>query len=175
MLYQANMAKKKDKNKGPRSCGECTACCQGWLKAQIYEHEMKPGQPCPHATDKGCGIYETRPELCRNFRCGWLIDSQHFPDWMRPDNSKVIVRFSAAEGVKYFNAFPVGATVPKRAENFLTKLSGDSSIPLVISRREKNEDGSFQPTLGVTGSIPRGMEYTKDIIMQSLKDCDTLR
>jgi hypothetical protein len=27
---------------------------------------------CRHLTAKGCGIYEKRPQVCRDFRCDWL-------------------------------------------------------------------------------------------------------
>lgn len=28
--------------------------------------------PCKHLTPGGCGIYEKRPQVCREFRCHWL-------------------------------------------------------------------------------------------------------
>ena len=47
---------------------------------------------CEHALPgKGCGVYETRWEVCRTFKCSWLRDD-NFPDAWRPDKSGFIVR-----------------------------------------------------------------------------------
>lgn len=32
----------------------------GFLHVELY-------YPCPHITEKGCDIYENRPEVCRNY------------------------------------------------------------------------------------------------------------
>lgn len=74
-----------------RVCGECKACCQGWLSANILGHEMKPGTPCHFITDNGCSIYESRPAVpCRTFVCGWLRPDSPFPDGFRPDQLGII-------------------------------------------------------------------------------------
>ncbi len=60
----------------PRQCGECTACCDGWVAG---------GDHC-------CSIYERRPQHpCRDFVCGWLQDASPFPDDWRPDKLGVMV------------------------------------------------------------------------------------
>jgi hypothetical protein len=76
-----------------RSCGTCTACCDGWLKATIRGHEMKPGTPC-HFRGKGCcTIYDERPaDPCRGFVCGWLAPGSPFPDTFRPDKLGIIIK-----------------------------------------------------------------------------------
>ena len=74
---------------GERSCGGCTACCEGGL----WDKSMKlsPGHACQHISAAGCGIYETRPEKpCRTFKCAWLTEVDKFPDHMRPDISGAI-------------------------------------------------------------------------------------
>ena len=75
-----------------RQCGECTACCDGWVVGVVEGHEMKPGQPCFFRGDHACSIYERRPQHpCRDFTCGWLQPSSPFPaDW-RPDQLGVMV------------------------------------------------------------------------------------
>src|SRR5439155_10475649 len=56
-----------------RRCGECTACCDGWLKINVYGVEVYPGHPCPHSSGHHCLIYERRPlDPCQRFFCGWL-------------------------------------------------------------------------------------------------------
>lgn len=84
----------------PRSCGECTACCEGWAEGEIRGHRMHPGQPCHflRAADQRssdaspCAIYDDRPESpCRKFVCGWLAAASPFPDAFRPDRVGVII------------------------------------------------------------------------------------
>jgi hypothetical protein len=75
-----------------RQCGECTACCDGWVVGVIEGHEMKPGQPCHFRGEHTCTIYERRPKHpCRNFVCGWLQPNSPFPEDFRPDRLGVMV------------------------------------------------------------------------------------
>ena len=50
--------------------------------AGIYCQHCIPG--------KGCGIYETRFEICRGFLCGWRQVPQLGDDW-RPDHSGILM------------------------------------------------------------------------------------
>ncbi len=46
---------------------------------------------CRHcAQNKGCGIYETRPQVCRAFLCGYLTDATLNEDW-KPVRSKFVI------------------------------------------------------------------------------------
>jgi SEC-C motif-containing protein len=75
-----------------RRCGECTACCDGWVAGTIRGHEMRPGVRCHFVGEGRCTIYEERPvSPCRNFVCGWLAPDSPFPDDFRPDKLGVIV------------------------------------------------------------------------------------
>ncbi len=67
-----------------RGCGECNACC-GFF--EIGELAKPGGTLCPHwKTPGGCGIYGTRPQVCRDFYCYWL-QSEALGDAWRPDRS----------------------------------------------------------------------------------------
>ncbi len=66
-----------------RACGPCTLCC-----------ELPPIQPlnkpantlCRHAVrNGGCGIYETRPAVCRAFYCYWTQIPELGGEEWRPD------------------------------------------------------------------------------------------
>jgi hypothetical protein len=78
-----------------RACGECTACCDGWVKGTIEGHDMFPGQPCHFrgaGEGGGCTIYDRRPQYpCRDFVCGWLAPGSPFPESFRPDRLGVMV------------------------------------------------------------------------------------
>ncbi|MBO6658789.1 MAG: hypothetical protein JJ934_17990 [Pseudomonadales bacterium] len=106
-----------------RSCGDCTACCDGWLKAEINGKKIHPGIGCEHA-DRGCGIYETRPvSPCRNFKCQWLLDP-NMPEWMKPSRSKVILKGKQiwerpSADVPAIVASSVGPKIPGKTKNWL--------------------------------------------------------
>ena len=75
-----------------RQCGECTACCDGWVTGVIEGHEMYPGTPCYFRGDQCCTIYERRPKYpCRDFLCGWLQPGSPFPEEFRPDRLGVMM------------------------------------------------------------------------------------
>lgn len=71
------------------SCGDCTACCT--LMA-VVELDKPRCVSCKHL-DKGCGIYATRPQSCREFECIWLQTQKTSAPWpkrLRPDRCGVM-------------------------------------------------------------------------------------
>lgn len=81
----------------PLGCGECRFCC----KAMVVD-DLEPAKPaetwCVHIRKDGpgCGIYETRPASCRQFKCLWLESQERTPEYrlpleMRPDKSRVML------------------------------------------------------------------------------------
>jgi len=65
-------------------------CCK-----LVAVHELqKPAQSwCRHCTiGAGCQIYDTRPDDCRTFYCGWLLDPGMTDAW-QPSRSKMVVKF----------------------------------------------------------------------------------
>ena len=73
-----------------RDCGGCTSCCKD-LTIDSPEWKKAPGLLCVHCVEgKGCGIYETRPPVCRVWHCGWLQMPQLDDSW-RPDRSEIII------------------------------------------------------------------------------------
>jgi hypothetical protein len=84
-----------------RSCGECTACCEGHLAGNVYGHVFKPGTPCFFLLPAdGCGIYPTRPASCRKYKCAWLQGL--LPDWLKPTKSGVLVSVEVDHQKKQF-------------------------------------------------------------------------
>lgn len=76
----------------PRPCGECSLCCDGWLKTRVLGHEIDVGKPCPYSSGHHCTIHAKRPEdPCRKFFCGWAERGSPLPAWMQPNRSGVIV------------------------------------------------------------------------------------
>ena len=70
-----------------RNCDDCTMCC----KLGAIEELNKPdGEWCPDCIPgKGCGVYETRPQICRGFHCFFLL-SDLSEEW-RPSHCKFMV------------------------------------------------------------------------------------
>ena len=65
-----------------RACGPCQLCC----KVMAVEAVAKPlSQWCPRIGPKqrGCSVYDQRPEECRRYNCLWLQGLG--PDEHRPD------------------------------------------------------------------------------------------
>jgi len=83
-----------------RECGDCTVCCTvpAIDDALIQKKSATTCRHCAPSGGGGCGIYETRPQVCRNFHCAWRhlsdMDDRWRPDksgvfglWERPDNN----------------------------------------------------------------------------------------
>lgn len=71
-----------------RECGSCSLCCKlmevPWL-------DKPAGNWCRHVQmGHGCSIYETRPEHCRGFRCGYLYWPQAGEHWF-PARCKMMI------------------------------------------------------------------------------------
>lgn len=101
-----------------RECGECTACCEGWLQGEAYGHKFYKGTPC-YFLQKSCTIYDNRPEdPCKNYKCTWLGDTI-LPMWMRPDMSGVIVTRREFRESFYFIISNTKKDLNSRVLNFL--------------------------------------------------------
>jgi len=71
-----------------RDCGGCTVCCV-WPTINKPEIQKQSGAACRHCTQAGCGIYETRPPVCRSYYCAWRTVDIFGEAW-RPDRSGVL-------------------------------------------------------------------------------------
>jgi len=112
-----------------RACGDCTACCEGWLTGEAHGHTFQPGRPCFYLQD-GCGIYETRPENpCQTYKCVWLKEDT-LPLWMRPDKSKAIVTEREVEGIKYWDVSECGETISADMLSWLIMYTIDNQTNL---------------------------------------------
>jgi len=108
--------------------------------------DVYPGSPCPHSTGDGCDAYDKRPaDPCDHFYCGWIIDNSPLPEWMKPDNAKVIVIFDKLvwNGYPVDLAVPLGKRIPPRAIKWLQAFSQEHSRPLVYAE-QIIENGHFQ-------------------------------
>jgi hypothetical protein len=72
-----------------KSCGSCSLCCKLFdvppidnKPAGVWCKNCKPG--------KGCGIWDSRPEFCKDYFCHWHFDASLGPEW-RPDVAKFLI------------------------------------------------------------------------------------
>ena len=112
-----------------RECGTCSECCQGWLTGEIYEYQMSPNNPC-HFCDQnsstgGCQIYEHRPEMCSSYKCVWLAQPVAFPEWMKPEKSKVLISHrileveDSKEEIQYWQVRECGSQIDSTVLNWI--------------------------------------------------------
>lgn len=80
-----------------KSCGSCTMCC----KVLVIEHfDKDAGVLCTYCANKtGCTIYETRPSICREYECDWMMERSLGPQ-LRPDKVGTILQ-EDSEGDEY--------------------------------------------------------------------------
>ena len=140
----------------PRACQPCTACCDGWLQIRIDEVPVFPGRPCPHSTGQGCDDYEHRPvDPCVEFICGWRQEGSPLPEWMKPENAKVIVLLDQGDwhGLPLDVAVPVGRRIPPRALNFLRQFAETRRRVLLYSEQIV-ENGAYTMRQSVSAYGP---------------------
>lgn len=126
------------KNAIVRQCQPCTACCDGWVQMNIRGAAVYPGCACPHSTGKGCNDYANRPvDPCDNFNCGWIVPQSPLPDWMKPNDAKVMVLFNKLQwrGLPVDVAVPVGKRIPPRALNWLKQFAEQHGRPLIYTEQ----------------------------------------
>lgn len=99
-----------------RSCEGCTVCCKLPEAASV----KKPAQTwCSHcAIGEGCRIYDQRPDECRTFFCGWVLD-EGLDDAWRPERSRMLVKFEPGRIVIHVDKDRKGAW---RREPFLSQI-----------------------------------------------------
>lgn len=74
-----------------RECGACTVCCSELTIESEILHKVQ-GVLCVHCTpEAGCGIYHSRPDVCRDWYCQWRRYAWLDESW-RPDRSGLLLR-----------------------------------------------------------------------------------
>lgn len=118
-----------------RTCQSCTACCEGHLQLSKNLTSGSEHESCVHCTQAGCNIYANRPqEPCRTFECLWLTANSPLPDWMRPDESRVIVTINRFK----WNHHPVvvglqlDPDIPDRTLRYLREWTRLAQLPLTL-------------------------------------------
>jgi hypothetical protein len=138
-----------------RECGKCTVCC----KVPAIDHpdlQKLPGVTCPNCKVGGCRIYETRPDPCRKFYCGWRYLPGLGNEW-RPDKLGILIRFEQAPPGYASTAF-----------QFLVFGGGDVVRPIFIDYMMQMMARGFAVFLAVRG--PEGFSDAKLLLNEHLAE-----
>lgn len=97
-----------------RECGTCHVCCIAF-RIDDAKLQKRAGAECVNLVKgRGCGIYATRPDTCRNWLCGWRLFAE-LDDTLRPDRSGVVLIPEFEERPGYGQpGFKVQVTTPDR-------------------------------------------------------------
>lgn len=136
-----------------RSCGDCAACCEGWLHDESLD--MNAGKACKHCTGNGCGIYDSRPEVpCRTFRCAWLKRETDFDDDMRPDRcGAILIDDRAFKQWEVIRVIPVGVAVPDATLQRVMTFAAQNNFSVTwTERRTDYVDYPDDVRVGTAGS-----------------------
>jgi hypothetical protein len=141
----ARVAAKLPKRETQRKCGLCSACC---TLLRVDELEKPAGVPCPKLRRGGkCGIYETRPGICRGYMCAWLTGFAPRED--RPDRVGYVASFAYDEE----NGFPVVVLVlglyadPMRLVQAAAWWAGDQQTAVQVQFSPELPDEETSPIL----------------------------
>jgi len=117
-----------------RNCNGCTMCCQGWLWGEAHGKQFWSGRPCHFVAEKGCTIYENRPEVpCVSFRCSWLDEPNIFPEWTKPNLSKILAtKQKTKNGISFYKIIECGEKIDSTVLNYLILYSLQNSVNMNI-------------------------------------------
>lgn len=142
-----------------RTCGSCRVCCR---LPDIPELNKPRDTWCEHAVldraKPGCGRYETRPEVCRSFECGWLSGLGETQD--RPDKLGVMwqptVRADGTRVMGFVEVWP-GALLKARVQRYLQLWSRTNPDRVFTRRAEEERFQAVQVTVNraSVGGRPR--------------------
>jgi hypothetical protein len=140
-----------------RSCGACTACCDGWLRITIDGQPVYPGRPCPHSTGSSCRIYAERPvDPCRRFSCEWLSGGD-LPEAFSPDRAGFIVLGSGWRGLKVRVLVSAGRDPDEHALEWFRSEAVRRGRPFIFQRGgEWRAFGPPEFQAEVTARVARG-------------------
>ena len=118
-----------------RQCGDCQACCE---ILEINVLNKPQWKKCVNQCEKGCAIYEDRPQPCRDWSCMWLRGYIPGDERRRPDKLGVMfdLQYQIWEkfGVQLLTAYEVWDGAFQQAGYFLNKLA--EKYPIMLIKRD---------------------------------------
>jgi hypothetical protein len=84
-----------------RECGQCSLCCK---LLKVVELDKPENVWCKHCRPGhgGCSIHPTRPQICRDYYCGWMLSKTVGDEWY-PLRSHMVLSLVKINGVQTVN------------------------------------------------------------------------
>ena len=124
-------------------CGDCRACCVHLPIAagEVCDNAKPAGVDCPHLADKGCGIYQQRPESCRRFRCVWHMEPS-WPQTWRPERSGLLcLREEIDDGLSAALVYEIerDAIARPTTKSILAKLQESTAVVALVNLQRQRQ------------------------------------
>lgn len=117
-----------------RQCGSCTLCCtlHGVNEGMPDGKPKPPNTRCQYLGDRGCSIYETRPQECRDYTCLWI--EGHGDKLIRPNRTGVMFETQDVDGEQWIVARTVkrGKETGRRVRQFIEALKRAATHRIVF-------------------------------------------
>lgn len=139
-----------------RECGTCTLCCKVY---DVPAVGATAGNWCPNCSaGRGCKIYQSRPQQCRDFLCLWMTQDFLGPDW-KPEKARFVLTMDAVTRWLFVQADP-GAAQAWRKEPYFTQLkrwaaAGNRPVIVFVRKSAIALTASGEAPLGEIGADER--------------------
>ncbi|MDB5595490.1 MAG: hypothetical protein JWM36_2451 [Hyphomicrobiales bacterium] len=168
-----------------KECGSCTLCCK--LPAIAVLNKPR-GVWCSHALPgRGCGIYEERPGICRDFHCEWMVNAGLGPEWkpatckfvmfMAPDGNLSVLADSgypdAWRNPRYYPWLKTKAARMMEHNKLVVVLAGPDMIVILPSRDERLRVPDGHLVHVTSERTSRGMTYKVSTLPQAAAQPDS--
>lgn len=153
-----------------RSCGSCTMCCSGHF-GLICNGEViqSKGKPCKYLSEHdSCVIYSNRPECCKIFMCLYRQDTS-VPEWLKPNNSQVIMAERYIDNIKYLEVFECGAGLPDNLVEWIYMRHIEKKQNVIISY-----NNLFYLLVSNTDPYDATVEFYSKLYNKKIYDASTL-
>ena len=107
-------------------CGECTVCC---TLSVVKELDKKGWETCKFC-DKGCSIYNKRPQECKDFECAYLQGGKDVE--LRPDKCGIMF-FKNNDNI-FTGVLVPGVEVTDKAKGQIRSFN-DQGISVVLFKK----------------------------------------
>ena len=112
-----------------RECGNCQACCQGWLVGNAFGIDFGNRKACAFL-QTNCTVYNFRPQMCQKYFCGWA--QELFPEWMQPNLCKVLINVQNWSKGQYLKCIEMGEKMSDDVLIEIQKFCNTHTCPSVI-------------------------------------------
>jgi hypothetical protein len=124
-----------------RSCSGCAMCCKLPSIAALDKPSGVWCRHCQPGKSDACTAYEARPDACRTFHCGYLLNPNLDEAW-KPSKSKMMLTFEGYANRIVIHVDPARADAWRREPFYSTikewadvAARGDGQVLIWIGKR----------------------------------------